>query len=174
MSVQYLVDTDWTSRPPQGQAGDHPATEVVGSRGSRAFHCLARGLIRGCHLFARSLQERARTPGVSSQRHRPCLDLETCRIFGRERGRLRAKKTLIGDFDLLIGATAIRHGLVLLTNNRRHFELGIQALSHGELTYPGVTERILTHPVTGLESYQEVMRLLEEKVALKVFVTVAG
>ena len=24
--------------------------------------------------------------------------------------------------DMLIGATAIRHGLTLLTNNRRHFE----------------------------------------------------
>ena len=28
-----------------------------------------------------------------------------------------------------------------VNGNRRHFELGIQALSHGELTYPGVTER---------------------------------
>ena len=50
------------------------------------------------------------------------LDEETCRIFGRERGRLRAEGNLIGDLDLLIGATALRHGLTLLTNNRRHFE----------------------------------------------------
>ena len=60
-----------------------------------------------------------------------------------------------------------------VNGNRRHFELGIQALSHGELTYPGVTERILTHPVAGLEHYQEMMRLLEDKDALKVFVNVA-
>jgi threonine dehydrogenase-like Zn-dependent dehydrogenase len=60
-----------------------------------------------------------------------------------------------------------------VNGNRRHFELGIQALSHGELTYPGVTERILTHPVAGLEQYQEMMRLLEDKNALKVFVNVA-
>ena len=50
------------------------------------------------------------------------LDDETCRIFARERRRLRAAGTLIGDFDLLIGATALRHDLTLLTNNRRHFE----------------------------------------------------
>jgi threonine dehydrogenase-like Zn-dependent dehydrogenase len=61
-----------------------------------------------------------------------------------------------------------------VNGNRRHFELGIQALSHGELTYPGVTERILTHPVAGLDHYQEMMRLLEEKEALKVYVKVAG
>ena len=29
---------------------------------------------------------------------------------------------MIGDCDLLIGATALRHNLTLLTNNRRHFE----------------------------------------------------
>ncbi len=60
-----------------------------------------------------------------------------------------------------------------VNGNRRHFELGIQALSHGELTYPGVTERILTHPVAGLDKFKEMMRLLEEKEALKVFVNVA-
>lgn len=49
------------------------------------------------------------------------LDLETCRIFAREKGRLRAAGTPIGDFDLLIGATALRHNLTLLSNNRRHF-----------------------------------------------------
>lgn len=62
-----------------------------------------------------------------------------------------------------------------VNGNRRHFELGIQALSHGELTYPGVTERILTNPVAGLAGYQEMMRLLvEDKDALKVYVDVAG
>jgi len=60
-----------------------------------------------------------------------------------------------------------------VNGNRRHFELGLQALAHGELTYPGVTERILTHPVAGLERYEEMMRLLQEKEALKVFVNVA-
>jgi threonine dehydrogenase-like Zn-dependent dehydrogenase len=59
-----------------------------------------------------------------------------------------------------------------VNGNRHHFELGIQALSHGELTYPGVTGRILTHPVGGLDNYEEMMRLLEERAALKVFVTV--
>ena len=49
------------------------------------------------------------------------LDEVVCLIFARERVRLRAVGTPIGDMDLLIGATAIRHNLTLLTNNRRHF-----------------------------------------------------
>lgn len=50
------------------------------------------------------------------------IDEETCKIFGKERGRLRAAGLMIGDCDLLIGTTALRHNLTLLTNNRRHFE----------------------------------------------------
>jgi len=61
-----------------------------------------------------------------------------------------------------------------VNGNRHHFELGLQALSHGELTFPGVTRRILTHPVAGLDRYEEMMRLLEDKEALKVYVDIAG
>lgn len=50
------------------------------------------------------------------------IDDEICRVFAAERGRLRSAGNLVGDFDLLIGATAIRHDLTLLTNNRRHFQ----------------------------------------------------
>ncbi len=86
-----------------------------------------------------------------------------------------------GSHDVTIDAAKINLEWVLgnkllvssVNGNRRHFELGLQALSHGELTYPGVTGQILTHPVPGLESYREMMRLLEEKEALKVFVNVA-
>ena len=59
-----------------------------------------------------------------------------------------------------------------VNGNRSHFELGLQALSHGEMTYPGVTERILTHPIAGLGGYAEMMKLLEDKEALKVFINV--
>jgi threonine dehydrogenase-like Zn-dependent dehydrogenase len=62
-----------------------------------------------------------------------------------------------------------------VNGNRHHFAAGIQALAQAELTYPGVTDRILTHAVNGLESYREMMRLLvEDKEALKVFVNVAS
>ena len=58
--------------------------------------------------------------------------------------------------------------------NRRHFESGIRDLALGEMMYPGVLEKILTHPVDGLEQYREMMRLLiEDQDALKVFVNVA-
>ncbi|WP_166826928.1 glucose 1-dehydrogenase [Thalassoroseus pseudoceratinae] len=61
-----------------------------------------------------------------------------------------------------------------VNGNYRHFELGIADLALGEVTYPGVIEKILTNPVDGLENYAEMMRLLvEDKSALKVYVNVA-
>ena len=50
------------------------------------------------------------------------MDEDTCQIFARQRGHLRAAGNLITDMDILIGATALRHNLTLLSNNRRHFE----------------------------------------------------
>jgi hypothetical protein len=44
-----------------------------------------------------------------------------------------------------------------------------------EAQYPGWLKRLLTHPVRGLENYEEMIRLLtEEKGAIKVFVEVNG
>ena len=50
------------------------------------------------------------------------LDDAACQVFGEERARLREEGSLIGDMDILIGATAISNNLTLLTNNTRHFE----------------------------------------------------
>lgn len=58
--------------------------------------------------------------------------------------------------------------------NRTHFESGIRDLALGEVMYPGVTEKLLTNPVDGLDNYSEMMRLLvEDQDALKVYVNVA-
>ena len=61
-----------------------------------------------------------------------------------------------------------------VNGNRSHFEQGLAALAHAEAMFPGVTERILTHPVRGIDRCSEIMRLLtEDSAALKVFVEVA-
>jgi len=50
------------------------------------------------------------------------MDQDVCRIFGRERNKLRKHGNIIGDFDLLIASICLRHNLTLLTNNKEHFE----------------------------------------------------
>jgi threonine dehydrogenase-like Zn-dependent dehydrogenase len=57
--------------------------------------------------------------------------------------------------------------------NRTYFERGVYDMALAAAQYPGWLEKMLTHPVKGLENYTEMMRLLiEEKNAIKVFVEV--
>ena len=45
-----------------------------------------------------------------------CLDL-----YAKEKARLKKLGNLIDDFDLLIGCSAIKNDLILVTNNENHF-----------------------------------------------------
>ncbi len=43
-------------------------------------------------------------------------------LYAQEKARLRKMGAPLDDFDLLIGTTAIANGLVMVTNNTKHFE----------------------------------------------------
>jgi len=58
--------------------------------------------------------------------------------------------------------------------NREYFEMGVKDLAQAEAQFPGWLERLLTHPVKGLENYQELFeKLTKAKGAIKVFCEVA-
>lgn len=87
-----------------------------------------------------------------------------------------------GGRNVQVPADMINLGFVLgnkimvgtVNANREYFEAGIYDLCRAELEFPGWLSKFLTHPVDGLERYEEMMRLLtEEKNAIKVFVNVS-
>lgn len=43
-------------------------------------------------------------------------------LYAKEKTRLRKAGTPVDDFDILIGATAVTHNLILVTNNTSHFK----------------------------------------------------
>jgi predicted nucleic acid-binding protein len=52
-------------------------------------------------------------------------DLEVCRTYARLKQGLRTPSgshRVMGDNDLWLAACAVRHGIPLITHNRRHFE----------------------------------------------------
>jgi threonine dehydrogenase-like Zn-dependent dehydrogenase len=58
--------------------------------------------------------------------------------------------------------------------NREYFEMGVRDMAQAEAEYPGWLERLLTHPVKGLQSYSELLdKLTSAKGAIKVFCEVA-
>ena len=131
MSLRYLVDTDWAIHYMNGQQEIVQRLDGFQPDGIGLSVVSLAELYEGVYYSSepseseQDLHDFLRTVTVVP------LDEETCRVFGKERGRLRASKRRVGDFDLLIGATALSHRLILLTNNRSHFEMieGLQLLS---------------------------------------------
>jgi predicted nucleic acid-binding protein len=50
------------------------------------------------------------------------LNLPIIEKFAEVRAYLRRRGQMISDFDILLGATALHYDLIVLTNNKKHFE----------------------------------------------------
>ena len=119
--MRYLIDTDWAIDHMHHVAGVSHRLEELAPRGIGISVVSLAEIYEGVFYSTDpDGNERALRLLLAEFDVLP-LDDEACRIFARERGHLRTAGTPIGDMDLLIGATAIRHGLTILTNNRRHF-----------------------------------------------------
>ncbi len=124
MKASYLIDTDWVI--------DHF------NKVERVTRKLEELVPKGLALSVISLAELyegvyySRNPEESQKVLKDFLasdllilglDEEICKVFGKERGKLRRKGRIIGDFDLLIASTCVYYDLILLTNNRKHYEV---------------------------------------------------
>jgi tRNA(fMet)-specific endonuclease VapC len=122
MTIQYLLDTDWVIHYLNAHQG------IVARLHALLDDGLALSVVSLAELYEGVYY--SRDPEGDEQHLHDFLrgvtilgiDEDVCKIFGRERGRLRAVGMIIGDIDLLIAATALQYDLTLLTNNRRHFE----------------------------------------------------
>ncbi len=109
------------------------------------------------------------------------LVFEAMNVLGKN-GVLVLSSVTGGGRSIEVPADRINLGFVLgnkvvvgtVNANREYFEIGVKDLSQGELQYPGWLSKLLTHPVKGLENYQEMINLLTTaKGAIKVYVEVA-
>jgi tRNA(fMet)-specific endonuclease VapC len=123
VSLRYLLDTDWVIDHFNGIETITRRLEQFRPAGLALSVISLAELYEGVHYS----RDPARSRVVLSRflvdvRVLP-VDDEVCDVFGRERGKLRRQGRTVGDFDLLIAATCLRHDLEICTNNRRHFEL---------------------------------------------------
>ena len=54
--------------------------------------------------------------------HLLTLNLPIVEKFAEVRAHLRRWGQMISDFDILLGATALHHDLIVLTYNKKHFQ----------------------------------------------------
>ncbi len=121
--MPYLVDTDWIIHSFRGRSDISAKLDELSIEGLNVSIVSLAELYEGIYFATDPANAQAILDRFMGGVRVLNLDEEVTRIFGRERGRLRKLRTMIGDMDLLIGATAIRHDLTLLINNRRDFEL---------------------------------------------------
>ena len=121
--MKYLVDSDWVVYDLRG------VTAVTQKLDTLAPDGLALSIMTVAEIYEGFYN--SRNPAEGEARFRQFLSRnvtvltineEICRVFARERARLRRQGTRIEDLDLFIGATALQHNLIVLTNNRRDFE----------------------------------------------------
>jgi len=122
MTIAYLMDTDWVVHHLNGYAAIIQRLQALQPEGLGLSVVALAELYEGVHYSRDPVQSEAKLNDFLESVSIVGVDEATAKIFGRERGRLRAEGMLIGDMDLLIAATALRYNLTLLTNNRRHFD----------------------------------------------------
>ena len=123
MTLSYLVDTDWVIHYLNGNR------KVIEKLRSLEQEGLSISIITLAELYEGIYY--SKNPDVNEKGLQNFLtgvtvlgiDEEICKIFGKERGRLRQQKQLMGDIDLLIASTCLYYKLPILTNNRRHYEM---------------------------------------------------
>jgi tRNA(fMet)-specific endonuclease VapC len=122
MTIRYLIDTDWVIHYLNGRDDIVRRLDELQPEGLGLSVISLAELYEGIFYSTdpqgneQDLNDFLRGVQVIG------IDEDACKVFGRERGRLRKAGQLIGDFDLLIAATGLHYGVTVLTNNRQHFE----------------------------------------------------
>ncbi len=105
------------------------------------------------------------------------LVFEAMQALGKN-GVLVLSSVTGGDRMAEVPADKINLGFVLgnkvmvgtVNANREYFEKGVKDLAQAELEYPGWLAKLLTHPVKGLENYQELFdKLVNGENVIKVY-----
>lgn len=131
MKISYLIDTDWIIHYLNGNRNIVAKLRSLEKDGLTISVISLAELYEGIYYSTNpDGNEKALNDFLSGVSIIGVEDV-ICRLFGKERGRLRQAKKMIGDFDLLIASTCLHHNLTLLTNNRKHYKMveGLKILS---------------------------------------------
>lgn len=115
LETTFLVDlerelTQATAGPAQGFLADHPASQL------HITFTVAGELAAGVSLDRRAMWEQFIAPFKILP-----YSADVCWEYGQAFRYLQANGLLIGANDLWIAATAIVHGVQLVTRNQKHF-----------------------------------------------------
>jgi len=131
--MKYLIDTDWIIDHLRGKDENvRLSLKELRPFGIGVSIISLAELYEGVFSSEDSDRHQKNLETLLSQFSLLALDSDICKVFGKERIKLRKEKQLIDNMDLLIASTAIHYDLTVLTNNRKHFERveGLEIISN--------------------------------------------
>lgn len=130
--MPYLLDADWVIQALAGHAATLQAIRRLSPEGIALSWITVGEVYEGS--FASPDSQEHLNAFRQFLRPFPVVDLNDpiMECFAEVRSILRRRGTLIPDFDILLGATALYHDLTMLTYNVRH----LQCIPGGRLYEP--------------------------------------
>ena len=120
--MKYLIDTDWLIDHLNGVKKVRVKLEEL-AYGGLSISIVSLAEVYEGIFYSRDPRRSENSlksflPGISVLN----INEGICRIFGKERGKLRKQGLIIGDLDLIIASTCLYYDLTILSNNISHFE----------------------------------------------------
>lgn len=120
--MSYLIDSDWVIPALKGRPAAHTLFATLVPQ-PLAISIMTYGEVYEGIYFGHNPQHHEQVfrqflKGVTVLP----LNRRIMERFATIRGTLRQQGQIIGDPDIIIAATAIHHGLILVTQNMKHFQ----------------------------------------------------
>jgi toxin FitB len=127
--VKSLLDTCVLTelRHPKGDSGVKAAVAEIPDAELYVSFLTVGEIARGIGLLAAGRKKKALTSWLTGLETKFAdriltIDVETARLWGELTARAQKSGIIIPGIDGLLAATALRHGLHVVTRNTRHFE----------------------------------------------------
>jgi tRNA(fMet)-specific endonuclease VapC len=119
----YLVDTDWIIDHLRGKEEVKEKLKELRPSGIAISIVSLAELYEGIYSSKDPIKDQNILENLLTQFFILEIEEDICKVFGKERGRLRQQRKTVGDFDLLIASNCLHYNLTILTNNRKHYEV---------------------------------------------------
>ena len=123
VSVKYLLDTDWAVYYLRGKKPFVNAIDQFRREGLAISTISIAELYEGVYRSTDPEKKEIALLNFIDGLRTFSLTEPVARLFGQKRAKLRNTGITVSDMDLLIACIAEHQSLVILTNNRKHFEL---------------------------------------------------
>ena len=119
--MEYLLDTNICIHYFKGQFGIKERIEKIGFENFAISEITLAELIYGAEK-SQQTEKNMKVVEIFAEKIEILPILNSLKIYGKEKARLKSIGKIIGDLDLFIGSTAIVNDMIMVTRNTREFE----------------------------------------------------